>query len=283
MESEQRQRLAASMRDLRNRARLSTYELAAILGWSQSKVSKMERGQVPAEPSDVAAWARATGAAQEISNDLVVLAELTANQARSWQVVHRKGLASRQREMAGIHAEMTRLREFAPVAVPGALQIPPYASRVLELADVSGRGGIPQAVAERMNRQAILFDSSRSFEYVLTEGALRCRFGPPEVMRAQAEKIISMMTQPNVSVSVIPFAATPTALFVSGFVIYDLTDGPMVLVEVLTRELQLRTAWDVRTYEEAFARLRGAAVPGEAAEALIRDCMAESRKSPIPN
>ncbi len=277
MESAERQRLAASLRGLRSRARLSTYELAAALGWSQSKVSKMERGQVPAEPTDVAAWARATGAAPDVANDIAALAEVTANQARSWQAVHSRGLASRQREMAGIHAAMTRLREFATAAVPGALQIPPYATCVLELADVSGRGGVPEAVAERMNRQAILFDPARSFEYVLTEGALRCRFGQPEVMRAQAEKIISMMTLPNVSVAVIPFATTPAALFVSGFVIYDLPDELVVLVEVLTRELQLRTEWDVRTYEEAFARLRGSAVMGEAAEGLIRRYMTESR------
>jgi transcriptional regulator with XRE-family HTH domain len=265
--------IAAALRTLRARAGFSTYELAARLGWSQSKVSKMERGETAADPGDVAAWAGAAGADADTAAGLVTQAEAAAGQMRSWQAVHGQGLASRQREIAGINAAMTRHREFAPDVVPGLLQTPLYAIRVLELADVSGRGKVPEAVAERMNRQAILYDPARPLEFVLTEGALRYRAGPREVMHGQAEKIISVMPLPNVTVSVIPFTATPSALFVSGFVIYDIPGDPVVLVEILSRELQLRAAWDLRLYEEAFTKLRDSAVTGQEAEALIRDAM----------
>jgi hypothetical protein len=127
-----------------------------------------------------------------------------------------------------------------------------------------------------MNRQAVLYSPGRSYEFVITEGALRYRAGAPDVMQGQAEKIISVMQLPHVSVSVIPFSATPAALFVSGFVIYDIPDEPVVLVEILSRELQLRAAWDLGLYEEAFTRLRESAVTGEPAQALIRTAMAES-------
>jgi transcriptional regulator with XRE-family HTH domain len=274
--SRDRDRLAATLRELRSRARLSTYELAERLGWSQSKVSKMERGATAADPADVAAWAQAVGADEGAAAELVTHAEIAANQMRSWRAVHGEGLAARQREVADINTTVTRHREFAPDVVPGLLQTPLYAARVLELADVSGRGGIPEAVSVRVNRQALLYDSSRSFEFILTEGALRYRAGSADVMRGQAEKIISVMPLPNVSVSVIPFTATPAALFVSGFVIYDIPDNPVVLVEILSRELQLRTDWDVHLYEQTFERLNASAVSGQAAEALIRSTMGES-------
>jgi transcriptional regulator with XRE-family HTH domain len=274
--SPDRRGIAAALRTLRARAGLSTYELATQLGWSQSKVSKMERGQTAADPDDVGAWARATGADEGTAAGLVTQAEAAANQMRSWQTVHGQGLASRQREVADINAAMTRHREFAPDVVPGLLQIPGYAIRVLELADVSGRGGVPEAVAERMNRQSVLYDPARSFHFVLTEGALRYRAGPREVMHAQAEKMISVMTLPNITLSVVPFTATPSALFMSGFVIYDIPENPVVLVEILSRELQLRSKWDLRLYEETFARLQDSALTGQAAEALIRDAMATS-------
>jgi transcriptional regulator with XRE-family HTH domain len=271
--SQDRAGLAAALRNLRARAGFSTYELAARLGWSQSKVSKMERGETAADPGDVAAWAGAADADADAAAGLVAQAEAAAGQMRSWQAVHGQGLASRQREIAGINAAMTRHREFAPDVVPGLLQTSLYAIRVLELADVSGRGKVSEAVAERMNRQAILYDPARSLEFVLTEGALRYRAGPREVMHGQAEKIISVMPLPNVTVSVIPFTATPSALFVSGFVIYDIPGDPVVLAGILSRELQLRAAWDLRLYEEAFAKLRDSAVAGQEAEALIRDAM----------
>lgn len=274
--SADRRRLAAALRELRVQSGLSTYELALRLGWSQSKVSKMERGSTTADPVDVAAWTSALGTEPDVAANLATQAELAANQMRSWQAVHGRGLASRQREIAEMNAAMVRHREFAPDVVPGLLQTPPYAARVLDLADVSGRGGVAEAVAERVNRQALLFDSSRRFEFVLTEGALRYRVGPRDLMRGQAEKIISVMTLPNVSVSVIPFTATPAALFVSGFVIYDIPGDPVVLVEILSRELQLRTSWDMQLYEETFGRLKASALTGEPAEALIRDAMSKS-------
>ncbi len=274
--SADRRRLAAALRELRVQSGLSTYELALRLGWSQSKVSKMERGSTAADPVDVAAWTSALGTEPDVAANLATQAELAANQMRSWQAVHGRGLASRQREIAEMNAAMVRHREFAPDVVPGLLQTPPYAARVLDLADVSGRGGVAEAVAERVNRQALLFDSSRRFEFVLTEGALRYRVGPRDLMRGQAEKIISVMTLPNVSVSVIPFTATPAALFVSGFVIYDIPGDPVVLVEILSRELQLRTSWDMQLYEETFGRLKASALTGEPAEALIRDAMSKS-------
>jgi transcriptional regulator with XRE-family HTH domain len=268
--AEDRRRLAAELRALRERAKLSTYRLAETLGWSQAKVSKMERGQTPADPDDVAAWAAATGAGQAQVAELVSLASTIADQMRQWREVHRSGLAARQREVAEIHAAMTGFREFAPYAVPGFLQTEAYAARMLELADVSVRGGISEAVAARMARQAVLLDPARSFRFVLTESALRIPFGSRDLMADQAAKILAAMRLPNVSVAVLPLSTQPVALQLSGFVIYDLPGEPMVLVELLTRELQLRTAWDVQVYADAFTRLEGAAVSAEAAEALIR-------------
>jgi transcriptional regulator with XRE-family HTH domain len=265
--------VAASLRELRDRTRLSTYQLARLLGWSQSKVSKMERGQTLAEPEDVQAWAQATGADPSTASNLVARAEAAASQMRTWQNVHGQGLPGRQREVAQINASAARHREFAPDVIPGLLQTPLYALRVLDLADVSGRGKVEEAAAERMNRQAILYNAAHSFEFVLTEGALRFRAGTPEVMHGQAEKIVSVMSLPNVTVSVIPFSATPAALFVSGFVIYDIPESPMVLVEILSREIQLRSEWDLRLYEDAFGKLRESALTDIAAADLIREAM----------
>lgn len=264
-----RQRLAAELRALRIQAKLSTYQLGKALGWSQAKVSKMERGQSPADSDDVAAWATATGASQKLEAELVVLAAAIADELRQWREVHAGGLASRQREIAAVHAAMTGFREFAPYAVPGFLQTEAYAARVLELADVSRRGAVTDAVAARMARQAALLDPGRSFRFVLTEAALRIRFGSAELMRGQSAKILAAMSLPSVSLAVLPTGGPAVALQASGFVIYDLPGEPMVLVELLSRELQLRTPWDVQVYEEVFARLEDAAVTGDEAETLI--------------
>ena len=264
-----RQRLADALRDLRGRSGRSTYQLAQDLGWSQGKVSKMERGQTPADPDDVAAWSRTTGADDAQGAELVALAVTVADQMRSWRAVHGRGLAATQRQLAGIHQAMTSYREFAPYGVPGFLQTEAYAARVLELADVSGRGGAAAAAAERMARQAVLLDPSRSFRFVVTEAALRIPFGPPEVMREQAHKIAATVRLPNVSLAVLPAGAAAATLTPSGFVIYGVPDAPVVLVELLTQEIQLRSAWDVQVYEDSFAQLERVALASDAAAAVV--------------
>lgn len=262
--------LARALRELRQGSGLSTYELAERLGWSQSNVSRMERGTIPADPADVAAWCSATGAPQELAASLVSDAEAVANQTRSYRQVHSRGIAPRQVEIGEIIASSSRYRAFGLAEVPGLLQTPLYATRILELADVSGRGVEYEAVAARMNRQALLYSPERSFEFVIAEWALGYHAGPPDVMRGQAAKIIDVMELPNVSVSVIPNGTDPGAVALSGFVIYYPSAGPWVLVEQLTGETQIHARAEVAVYEQTFARLREAAVTGEAAEAVIR-------------
>lgn len=268
-----RQRLAAALRQLRQQAKISTHQLGEALGWSQGKVSKMERAVTPADPDDVAAWARAAGADPDFAAELVSLAGTVADQMRSWRAIHGRGLAATQQEIARMHEEAVRFCEFAPYAVPGLLQTPAYAEKVLELADVSGRGGVRAAAAERMRRQAILLDLSRSFRFVITEAALRRPFGPPEVMAAQAAKIVATARLPNVSLAVLPTSTPPVALEPSGFLIYDLPAATtiVVLIELLTRELQLSTAWDVQVYSDAFGRLEAAALTDDAAVGMVAD------------
>jgi transcriptional regulator with XRE-family HTH domain len=265
--------LARSLRELRNRSGLSTYELAERLGWSQSKLSRTERGEVTADPADVAALCSATGAPQELAASLVTAAESLANQTRSYRQAHSRGLARRQQEIGEVIASSSRYRAFGLAEVPGLLQTPLYAARILELADVSGRGGIPEAVAARMNRQALLYDPARSFEFVIAEWALAYQAGPPDVMHGQAAKIIDTMALPNVSLSVIPNGTNPGTVALSGFVIYEPPAGPWVLVEHLTGEDEIRAIEHVKIYETTFARLREAAVTGEAAQAVIRAAM----------
>lgn len=270
---EDSRRLAAVLRDLRNKAGLSTYQLSQALGWSQTKVSKVERGQSVADPDDVTAWAAAVGVPDVRAAELAATAAAVADEMKSWRAVHGRGLADTQRQLQERHAALTGYREFAPYAVPGFLQTNAYAERVLDLADVSGRRDVREAAAERLRTQDALAKNGKSFRFLLSEAALHLRFGDAETMTAQAEKIITAGQSPNVTVSVVPFSAQSMALQYSGFGIYDMPDGPLILVELHTRELKLRSAWDVRVYEQTFARLQAVALSGRDASALIRAAM----------
>src|SRR5437764_12356763 len=100
--SPDRRRLSAFLKDLRARARLSGEQLGATLGWSQSKVSKIENGRTKPSSADIEAWAEATGATAAQRAELLELAETVADEVRSWSTAHAAGIAQRQREVADV-------------------------------------------------------------------------------------------------------------------------------------------------------------------------------------
>jgi len=268
---EQRQ-LGAALRNLRRQAGLSGDALAAILGRSQTSISRAEMGQRKVSPDEIAKWAEATGAGQGETERLLRLGRDARAVVSSWWDVHAGGMARRQQEIAGLEASSTRVCNYQ-LFVPGLLQTSDYARQALTLADVSGQGGVAAAVAARMHRQEVLYDEARRFDYVLPESALRWRFVGAAGMRAQADRLLSVDSLPNVTIAVLPFAAELPGLPTSGFVIYERPDEPLVLIETLTDELLFGDDREVTAYRGSFARMTAAAVTGDEAHELIKQAM----------
>jgi transcriptional regulator with XRE-family HTH domain len=272
--SPSRQRLATVLRRLRDDAGLSTYQLSEAMGWSQSRVTRIERGRIAATAADVEAWADATNASRRIRDELSDLAYEAWTQARSWRTSHQRGLAARQREMAQLEASCTGLRHFQPEAIPGLLQAPAYAQAVIRMADITEQGGIDDAAAARMERQKILRREGREFRFVLTEGALRWRPGPPEIMAEQRSHLLAAAKLSAVSVAAIPYSQQARAPYIHPFMIFDLPEGPLVVTEQYAGETFSSDARDVAVYEQAFHTLATSALTGDETLDFIRSTIA---------
>jgi transcriptional regulator with XRE-family HTH domain len=268
-----RQRLAAVLRRLREDAGLSTYALAEVLGWSQSRVTRIENARITAAAADAEAWANATGAPPRIRDELSDLAYDAWTQSRSWRASHRRGLATRQREIGQLERAAARVRHFQPEAIPGTLQSPSYARHLITMADVTQRGDVDEAVAARMERQRILREPGRKFEYILAEGALRWRPGPPEVMTEQREHLLVAAQLTSVTLAIIPFDQQARVPYIHPFIVYDVPDAPMVLAEQYTGEVFVSDARDIALYERTFDQLRDSALIGDDALEFIRSAI----------
>jgi transcriptional regulator with XRE-family HTH domain len=274
-----RRRLAALLRDLRVGSGLTGEELGARCGWTQSKVSKIETGRTVVQVADVEAWARATGAPDKVRADLAERAEAALTEASTWRAELQQGLAAKQRQVAQLEAAASRIRAFMPSAVAGLLQTAEYARQVFTLADVTGQRDIAAAVAARLERQEVLYDSDKRCEFVLTEAAVRWRPGPPSLLLAQLGRIASLSSLPTVDIGVIPFDATATTLHPETFTILGNGEEPLVLVETVTAELAIRDPRDVGAYVDLFGRLREQAVFGDELRALLDAVAAHVQRS----
>lgn len=264
--------LIRELKRIREDADLSGQALGDRLGWSQSKVSKIENGRTRPSMDDVAAWARACSLTEEAAGELLDQAEGLATETRSWASRHGT-LAERNRGIGMVERDMTGLQNFQPGAIPGLLQTAEYARRVITMLDVKGIKDVGATVTARMDRQAVLYDTSKQFEFLLTEGVLRWRPGPRSLMLAQIDRLLSVATLPNVEIGVLPFDQEATALSINGFTIFEVEDDPWVLVEMMHGEDFAREE-GLQTYRDVFATLRSSALLGDDALRFLAEIRA---------
>jgi hypothetical protein len=158
-----------------------------------------------------------------------------------------------------------RLRLFQPNLVPGLLQTAEYARHAIELA--TEQQDVALGVARRIARQSILYDRGKSFEFLITEGALRWRIVPAEVHVGQLNHLASLVTLENVSIGVIPWSAQVSA---HQSTMFCLVDDRLAYIELLNGEVATEDRQDVAQYAATFAALEDAAVTGENAIAELR-------------
>jgi transcriptional regulator with XRE-family HTH domain len=276
----QRRRLAGELQRLREAAGLTTYELGDRLGVSQSKVSKIENARVAVSVADVRAWLSAVGASASKSTELAQRAEQALTEAVTWRAALREhDLPAMQQEVALLEQTATSIRVFQPTLVPGLLQTADYARRVYLAAHTAGRPDIAAAVTARLERQAVLYDEEKRFEFVITEAALRWRLGPAKVMVAQLDRIRSVATLPNMAIGIIPLTAEAAVWHSHGFNFFEGPNGDdFVHVETLTTGLNISDSNDVQRYREVFERLKAVAAFEEESQELIGQLVDEFRR-----
>lgn len=270
--SDRRRQLGAELRKLRQATGMNSTDFGLACGWSQSKVSKSERGVTLLSPEDVRVWAQKTGADQETSDRLVGLAVDLKTEVMDWTPEEGE-LAERNVYIGDVERESAGLKNFQPSAISGLLQTADYTRRVMTMLDTRSEHDLSAAVAARTNRQTILYDTSKRFEFVLTEGALRWQPGPSAVMLAQLDRLISIATLPNVTVGVLPFDRQAETLYLNGFTIFEHPDDPFVLVETYGGERRYHDGETLSSYREVFARLHASAVTDAEAADVIRRIM----------
>lgn len=267
----QRRRLATALRRVRWEAGLSGEQLARRTGFSQSKVSRIETALTVPSRADVEAWCSAVGASDDQQADLLDLARMVAVEVEAWKDAIARGLASLQRDVEAVERAAVAIRAYAPVTLPGLLQTAAYARRLY-----SGIYGVPreeidEAVAARLERQRVLFDSEKTLEFIVTEGALRWYLGPRDVALAQLDRIAQVVDQSQVSLGVLPLANDLPSWHWHAFDIFDTrAEPPVVMVETLTAGLDITDPAQVSTYVEAFTRLRASALHGRRALQIVR-------------
>jgi transcriptional regulator with XRE-family HTH domain len=272
----QQRRLAEELKRLRLVSGLSGKDLGAQIGVEQSTVSRIENGKQRTSVPHVIRWLEATGASPERTAEIAALAEKALTGPTSWAEAGETDSTNFARDTQDLEAKTGLLSFYQPASIPGLLQTPAYARRLLS----SGPQGVPDDLAQRvmgrMERQQVLYDEGKRFRFVIPEAALRWPYGPagdPAVLdehREQLARVEWATRRPNIELGILPMS--PVAVWrLSGFVIYDEVSGgdPLVHIEWLTRPYNEAEPEALEMCRQAFANLLGASVTGDEARRLI--------------
>lgn len=271
----ERRQLGAALRALREATGLSGLAFSRQVGLAQSKVSRVELGQTVPSTTDLEQWLEKTAAPAERRAQLHRLREAAATEALAWRRHRARGLPALQLDVAAVEASAQRLHYWHPTLVPGILQTPAYARAVYEAMHGPDQPDIAETIARRMDRQALLYEPDRRFQFVIGEAALRWRPGPASLMLGQLDRLGVVAALPNVDLRVLQFGEVPVWRS-HHFTLYDQRDGgPLVHVEGLEFGVNLRDPEDVARYAKAFKQLAEAAVTGKDAVALLERVAAE--------
>lgn len=261
--------LASRMRAMRDAAGLSGKDIADRLGWAQSKVSRVESGQQKPSTEDVQAWAAACGGD---GDELVQLLDEVNEAHQDWRQRMRRGQARVQADYTQLIAEATHIVYVDTVYVPGPLQTADYTRRVLtEMIGLHDLviDDVDAAVLQRQEQQRMLYDASKRFEFLVGEPVLRYLLVPPAAMRAQLDRLQTVIGLPNVRFGVVPMGVELAVTPQHGFQMYD----DVVMLETFQGERR-HVDDEVKPFLWALEGLWREAVTDDSARHLITEAAA---------
>ena len=259
--------LGAELKRLRELNGVSGRTVAKALGVSQSAVSRKEAGDAPVSLPEVTLWAGAIHVSEDDHSRLLWMAEQAVTETiplDPWRA--EAGAGGIQQDIGKLERASRFIANFQPDIVPGLLQTGEYARRVLAMA---GNPDPAVAALKRLDRQVILHDSSHRLEFIVTEAGLRWCTGPTDMLVPQLDRVATLATLRNVTVSVIPLGADWRTAPPYPFVLYDERDDggqPIAVTELPDQRIE--TA-NVEPYRSELDKLRRSALSGDEAIAYI--------------
>ncbi len=271
--------LGAQLRRLRDSIGISREDAGYHIRASGSKISRLELGRVSFKERDVTDLLTLYGVTDASEREKLVQLTHEAN-APAWWQKYQDVVPDWFAVYVGLEEAAQLIRVYEVQFVPGLLQTEEYARAVVQ----QGAPGLDAAeverrVAVRMGRQKLLGkDSPPRLWAIMDEAALRRPMGGRDVLAAQIERLMDAVSEPYVTLQVMPFrygghAAEGGAFTIMRFPDADLPD--MVYMEYLTGALYLDKPDEVERYAAVMERLSVAGTSPDRTREILASMLKE--------
>ncbi|HIW63490.1 MAG TPA: helix-turn-helix domain-containing protein [Candidatus Stackebrandtia excrementipullorum] len=269
-----RRRLGVVLRRFRERSLISREVAGQELDCSESKISRIENGDVRVHQRDLYALLDLYSI-----DDTGVRADLREMAARGgkrggWWTKYNNEVTGSFRRFMELETVATAIRRVSVTAVPGILQTQDYARQVIAAtAPHYTDEVIARQLSLRAERQKRLTEPDPPDNWiVLDEAVLRRAVGGRRVMVGQLCRLLEAAEQPGVRMQLLPFDAGAHQAMPGSFAIMRFLppDPDVVYSEGFTGEVTLDDPAELRSCSLVFDRLAGEALDPERTKRFIR-------------
>jgi transcriptional regulator with XRE-family HTH domain len=276
-------RLAGELRRLREAAGLTGEEVSQRLGWSGSKLSRIELHRIGVKQADLRKLLALYGVDESYRNELLALARESGKQGR---LVRATAGFPQVAGYVSAEAEAESVWNWEPQIIPGLLQTRDYAREVRQLWLVMFPG--PPSETDRwaegrlLRQQVLTRDPPLQLSVIIDESVLGRRFGDRAVMRQQLAHLAEASELPNVEVRIYPMNGEHPPLATGAFSymqfpqVHDVPLHDIVSIEHLEGTYEVEDEDQTYMYRVAFEYLLGGAFDPERSRSLITATAADT-------
>ena len=274
-----RERVRSGLRKARRETDLTQADVAKRLGWSLSKVQRIETGEVAVSETDIRAVLDLYGVtAAETVAAFAADARLARRERWATNPEHRKYLTPGLRRLLQFEVVATQIRTYQSLLIPGVMQTSAMAECILEEAArhlPAEERRVRIEVRASRRRDIIERADGPKYYLALDESVIRRTVGGDLMMAEQLEDLAEMAAHPRIFVRIVPLDVSRGAIIgtVGNFVLMNLSDEDAedgVLYRERFDEDQIdHDAPVILPYREAFEDLWKLSLPEDASLRLI--------------
>jgi hypothetical protein len=250
-------------------------DMAARLGWSTTKVSRVEVGARPITEADIIMYLASCGLSEDEIDPILALAREGAYDHRLKS--HGEKLPDELKTLIFHETTAAEIDSYELVYVPGLLQTEGYARALFAEVDRFGGDSMEFRVRARIARQRLLKKSEPPHcTFYLHENAVRTRIGSAKIMHEQLLHLVFLTSWRHCTIRVVPRSAQGGGLANSSFHRMTYVDhDPVVDIELETNSLLLDRKADTAHYRKVLDRLDRVALDEGESRALLADLASE--------
>lgn len=270
-------RLGAELRRLRERQGPTADEIATRLGWSPSKLSRIENARIKVRVSDVRLLLELYRLEDAHMSEILALAETAAQQG--WWADYLDALPGKFATYVALENDASVALTYATYVLPGLMQSEEYARKTLETSEaiaISTPREIVRRLEARMRRKELLRKNDPlRLSAIVDESVLVRIVGDRGVMERQMAHLSELAELPNVEFLVLPLSVHREPIVSETFTLlefgpaYDVSFPDIAYLDNLSIMAELQDDGITHMYRRTWETLRTFCLSGDESAQLL--------------